>query len=868
MLGFSLSVGIANRFGAWWGCWRLVLDFAAGHYHPKGATSLALTETRASSALVLQGDGTYVERAAGELAIGQGVGGQFSQAVTNLAGATSRMVAGINTNTTSPVAYTGDTLFGDTNARVHTTNGICQTNTTIPEEAGVVMFARHYKKIAPGAQLLISEMGVGGIDQFSCRYDFDSGTTLNGRAPHHIQKMADGWLRFIWRAVNSGAGTLAIMQESVTDAATRGYVSDKTDIWQGDFIVNPIVDMGAGATCAADHPIVVQGLGDETMVDAQSPADWDAMNATLTPNGDGAANIASTGELSHRSGSSSKPWKAGVLQRGFFEFEAGTSGAGRIVLCNMDSANVYAQAAGYVGALAVTHDTGCTVAITGQTESNGVHRLDYDFTPDFDVANTQIAFGPNTDVSGNGVKLNRGGLNVVLPYPGYCPDSQAYAETEIQHALNPILDGPVGAVAPTGYARVGSEDSSTILPAETIGGILCNPVSLRMGASLGYQGIGHSGGLKVGTHKVLCYIRRPAGLSGERFAIRLPGGGAPSVNVLLTAAEVDTFPDDVWVRQAFDITVTAEGSTTEFILPGGVAGQGFDLALPNIILDTAQDVETQPKQGAFSRLLAGDGFASTVFPSAKDLVAGGGFDTQEDVDLWAAQAATLLSLSAGTMRVENVGENYGGSVQAVPVKTGRVYALSGERSDKSAGAGAADCHLGGAGSHDRYVSGGQWANGPFYSLVEEASVNISATVGGNGSGAWKEHDNISLQEVEPGAIDKTDVSLGSTDGQNARLLTNSSGTERDRLWNDGGFWARTITLGGVDTTVTSTVPWVAEAHTIYVETTQTDSDGFIAYWLDDVFIKELSYQGILPLIDSIPLGSVAGVKTIREIRGK
>ena len=122
--------------------------------------------------------------------------------------------------------------------------------------------------------------------------------------------------------------------------------------------------------------------------------------------------------------------------------------------------------------------------------------------------------------------------------------------------------------------------------------------------------------------------------------------------------------------------------------------------------------------------------------------------------------------------------------------------------------------------------------------------------------------------VEGGATDKTVASLGSTDGQNARLLTGSSGTEQDRLWNNGGFWARTITLGGVDATVTSAVPWVAGDHTVYVETTQTDDDGFIAYWLDGVFLSELSYQGVLPLIDSFPLGPVAGVKTIKQVYGK
>ncbi|MBV1934929.1 MAG: hypothetical protein KUG59_09570 [Parvibaculaceae bacterium] len=84
MFGFSLGGGLSNRFVAWWGDWRLALDFTAGRFHPKGEAGLVLAETRTSSAMVLRGNGAYAERAAGELAIGQGAGLQVSEEVVNL----------------------------------------------------------------------------------------------------------------------------------------------------------------------------------------------------------------------------------------------------------------------------------------------------------------------------------------------------------------------------------------------------------------------------------------------------------------------------------------------------------------------------------------------------------------------------------------------------------------------------------------------------------------------------------------------------------------------------------------------------------------------------------------------------------------
>lgn len=74
----------------WWSLFNTTASFAYDlvnqRYMRNGAaTSLALSlsETRASPAWVLQGNGVYDEVASGNPAIGQGVGGQFSQAFTN-----------------------------------------------------------------------------------------------------------------------------------------------------------------------------------------------------------------------------------------------------------------------------------------------------------------------------------------------------------------------------------------------------------------------------------------------------------------------------------------------------------------------------------------------------------------------------------------------------------------------------------------------------------------------------------------------------------------------------------------------------------------------------------------------------------------
>lgn len=84
-------------------------DLSSGRYMRSGGAStqaLSLTETRASSALVLQSNGTYVERAAGELAIGQGVGGQFSQAVMNYVSAPDMTGAVAGVPGTMPTGWT------------------------------------------------------------------------------------------------------------------------------------------------------------------------------------------------------------------------------------------------------------------------------------------------------------------------------------------------------------------------------------------------------------------------------------------------------------------------------------------------------------------------------------------------------------------------------------------------------------------------------------------------------------------------------------------------------------------------------------------------------------------------------------------
>lgn len=255
--------------------------------------------------------------------------------------------------------------------------------------------------------------------------------------------------------------------------------------------------------------------------------------------------------------------------------------------------------------------------------------------------------------------------------------------------------------------------------------------------------------------------------------------------------------------------------------------------------------------------------------SGRELVEGGGFDTQGNVDLWTAQSA-VLTLSSGSMRTANIGTNHGGGSLPVSTTPGRVHALSGQRVNSGAGAGSSDCHLGDADSHNKYVNGGVWTDGPFYSLAEMAAVDISATVGGNTDAAWKEHDNISLQEVEPGVTIEAAGVWGDTDEQIAFRL--SDGTTLNEIkamrLNAGNLRLAVIKDGALIYGADASGAWPDNTEaTLRLEITDTDDGTFYALFLDDVFTGLGAGPVDYPdAINQLDLAPVAGVKTIKSVK--
>lgn len=637
MFGFSLGVGLANRFVAWWGDWRLALDFTAGRYHPKGAAGLVLTETRASSAMVLQSNGTYVERAAGELAIGQGVGLQVSVAVTNLflnptlQGHTSWLAGG-----DGDCDLTANAGLDPTGAEVAT---------VVENQASHNYGSQFYQGVA----IVDTEMTIS----MWAYADEEVAGALKLNDNENSQTVTIGTT--MQRFDHTGTIGPALLGGGL---GRCGFQSGED--WRGKGVVIAWMQINVGGpapfaigTRAADNPVVVQGLGDELM---PSPM-FDDLDGWLFTN-----------------------------------------------------------------------------AVEDTTPGNLV------------IENVAASEGHAA----------------ILP-------------------KKPLIAGALYQITTF--------------------------VSERSGAGGGFD----IGGTRLGVQS-----------AGWNTLYAVAGNGSV-IKVLANSANM-----------------------------GG-----------KVVFDSIE----------LSQVLPYPGYNTDGTLSGREGLEGGGFDTQEDVDLWTVQAATLLSLSSGAMRVENAGANYGGSAKAIPTTAGRVYALDGERSASGAGAGSSDCHLGGTGSHNKYVSSGEWADGPFYSLVEEAFANISATVGGDTDGAWKEHDNISLQEVEPGVVIEVEAVLNITPNQYVMwLMGPDSNNGLIIRCRGGGFFNMIIKKDGTSLfDVTSSEPYPdGVVASIRLEITDTPDGCFFAVFKDGVVIPGLMAGPIAypEAINTLSLIPVAGVKTIKEIYGK
>lgn len=840
-------------------------DLANNRYMRSGGAStqaLSLTEDRASSAMVLQGNGTYVERAAGELAIGQGVGLQVSEAVTNYVSDPSMSEAVVGTPGTGPRNW--DMTRAGLTANVvglGTEDGLpyIELNIVGTMTTGNWELPFQYSNTAPTAD------GETWFNEFDIKL-------IAGTDPSQGSTSLRGWLftsggsylSSFGRNFSLGVEYSSAVSEMVISEPTVGFIQSGFGFSAAsgtvvDFTIRlrklhltkdvpaGVVVLGSGDTNtrSADNPVVVQGFGLErvTRGDFSSwPLGWEYDGSAIEQ-------PYVIGDVLHI------PREVGAT------FIIRQQIADDLIIGKSYFYTFEIVDGGLRPRLGHFEDNGSYYA-PGTTQYPGVYGVPFVATS----TNLWAYFLPlidNSIVSIRGVSAKQ-----VFPYPGYNPDSQAYAETLTQFMTNPVFSGTVGAITPDSYGGLGSGNAGAILEEETVGGIQCQPFGFRRTENSGYQGIRvlPQVGIPVGTHLITYYLRRVSGVTPTTFAIYHPSG-TPDVPVLELQSDIEALDADVWHRRVEEISVTSVGSYIGIMSTSGAIGTGFDIALFNVILNTTQDVETQSEQGAFSRILAGDGFASTVFPSEYDLLEGGGFDSQADVDLWGPSSTDPEQIIRTEVdgRMELVRGSGGIDGQAsfnVLLTAGTVYALES----------VVEGHLALAAEFNVFVS----AN-----TGKRTDYGLAAVSGASAVRVWNFDkpttvyvDSLSVQEVEPGAIIEAvgvlNIALnqyvmwllGSTSNDGVILRCRSTGFLNMIIKKDG------VTLFDI-TSPLAPYPDGVEA-TIRLEITNTPAGCFFAVFKDGVAVPDLMAGPIAypDAINTLSLIPVAGVKTITEIYGK
>ncbi len=150
------------------------------------------------------------------------------------------------------------------------------------------------------------------------------------------------------------------------------------------------------------------------------------------------------------------------------------------------------------------------------------------------------------------------------------------------------FSGPVGAGnLPVGWQITGSQGSApiTLSPPQSVCGLFTQVVQIRrISPSAGVEGMQPSGAgvaLPVGTHTLPVYIRRVSGVPPAECGLYTQAG-SPTIVTVASAASLAAAPADVWVRYPVTFTMTAAGAVSLVSMPGGAAGMGFDLALPDL----------------------------------------------------------------------------------------------------------------------------------------------------------------------------------------------------------------------------------------------------------------------------------------------
>ena len=262
-----------------------------------------------------------------------------------------------------------------------------------------------------------------------------------------------------------------------------------------------------------------------------------------------------------------------------------------------------------------------------------------------------------------------------------------------------------------------------------------------------------------------------------------------------------------------------------------------------------------------TRVLPYPGYNTDGTLSEYDLVEGGGFDTQEDVDLWGSTNTDpdelIVSLDTGRMKlVVGAGGITGTPRILVPVRVGKVHVFSLNT----------DFEL----AMNSTIAGYEIVDGGSPVQYGMATQDITFLEFWNSSlNSTRYVDNVSLQEVEPGVVIEAVGVWGSVEFNTALTLTDNDDNHIVVRRNASGKIHLRIILGGVSSNYYSTIDWPDDVEgTLRLELTNTDGGCFAAVFLDDVFVIGSDAFDYPQPINQLVLAPVAGVKTITEIYGK
>ncbi len=185
-----------------------------------------------------------------------------------------------------------------------------------------------------------------------------------------------------------------------------------------------------------------------------------------------------------------------------------------------------------------------------------------------------------------------------------------------------------------------------------------------------------------------------------------------------------------------------------------------------------------------------------------EIATDGTFENASDLDNWVANNGTH-SIESGTLRGENVGGTYHASARDYSVEVGATYEIRGQRIDKSSGAASSDFHVGTASNSNAYLANQLWEDGPVQVVATDTTLRLSALVGGNTSGAWKQHDDISIRRVYRDHTVKVawDANGATGNAYGAEMVRNG-GADTDTDWTKGTNWthgAGVYSFSGVGT---------------------------------------------------------------------